>query len=500
MKIKQLLEKQAGSFPEKCAIAFENSRISFLEVKEQAFRLAAYLSEVGLAKGDRVAIYLSNTPEAVFSFLGIFSAAAVAVPLDFMLSQAEIITFLNHSQAKLLIAQPRKGIDFQAIKESCPELAAIIFCKEAQSGYASWDDVMASVSSDTVTLPEVSADDLAAIFYTSGSTGQPKGVMLKVKQLNNPPYVINHFLAVSEKDIFLCGGVPFSHVGGLVYILLMVSYASQLVLRERFQPYDFLKQIEEHRVTIFCIVPAMFMAILSLKEYDAFDLSSLRYAAVFGAPSSPAVLRRFHKAYPNAKLCNGWGMTETAAPNTLSPPGDEKIKSIGSFTPAVSVKIADDSGRELKPGQRGELWIKGAAVMPGYFRQESLTKQVLTDDGWLKTGDIAYCDEEGLYYIAGRKKDMIKVAGEIVFLAEVEEKIQLHPKVKEAAVIGVSDNLRGEVAKAYIALNKGDSLSGQELKEFLKEQLAHFKIPHYVEVVGELPKNRTGKIDKTKLS
>jgi len=247
------------------------------------------------------------------------------------------------------------------------------------------------------------------------------------------------------------------------------------------------------------MVPAMYVAIVSLKEYDKFNLSSLRYVIVFGAPSSPVLLRRFHSACPNAHFINGWGMTETAAPNCYLPPGIEKIESVGKFTPGLETKIVDEGGNTLNVGEQGELWVKGEPVMVGYYKEPQLTKEVLTEDGWLKTGDIAKFDEEGLCYIVGRKKEMIKVAGELVFSPEVEEKLHLHPKVKEVAVIGVPDKLRGEVPKAFIVVKEAETLTEQELRDLAKKHLAHFKIPHYFEFAEGLPKTSSGKIDKVKL-
>ena len=267
----------------------------------------------------------------------------------------------------------------------------------------------------------------------------------------------------------------------------------------RFNPFEFLRLIQELRVTIFTIVPAMYVAILSLKEYEKFNLSSLRYAVVFGAPSSPMLLRKFHSACPKATVLNGWGMTETAAPNTFSPGDESKIASIGRFDYNLQAKIVDDAGDPVEQGAKGELLVKGGCVMLGYYNEPGLTGEAMTEDGWLKTGDVAVCDCDGLYYIVGRKKDMIKVAGEIVFSCEVEEKIHLHPQVKEVAVIGIPDELRGEVPKAFIVCKDEAAIAETELRIFLKEHLAHFKIPHHFSFVPDLPKNRTGKIDKTKL-
>ena len=477
MNIKQLLLKQAQNHPQKPAIIFEDSQISFSQLKEASFGVANCLLSKGLGKGDKVALYLPNRPETVFGFLGAFSAGLAVVPLDFMLTQAEVIDFINHSQAKALITKAKPGFDLEKVKKGCPNLKEIITDVGATRRVA-----------PTVGISEFSEDSLAAIFYTSGSTGHPKGVMLNYSHLDNPTKTIDHFLKLKEEDVFLCGGVPFSHFGGLDYILLMLKFSTTMVLMERFHPLEFLKSIGRHKVTIFCIVPAMYVAILSLKGYGQFDLSSLKFAVVFGAPSSPVLLEKFHKVCPNARLSNGWGLTETAAPNCMLPPELDTIASIGKFAPGMEAKIVD-----------GELLVKGEAVMAGYYKEPELTKEVMTDDGWFKTGDMARFDDQGLCYIVGRKKDMIKVAGEIVFPAEVEAVLNRFPKVKEAAVIGVADKLRGEVPKAFISLKENMSLNQQELKDFLKEKIAHFKIPHYFEVVKNLPKNRTGKIDKQKL-
>ncbi|MCK4912103.1 MAG: acyl--CoA ligase [Candidatus Omnitrophica bacterium] len=497
MNIRELLTKQAKRYPQRSAILFKEKAITFSQVRDSSFKLANYLLKAGLGCNDKVAIFLPNTPQTIFTFLGVFSMGSVVVPLDFMLTENEIINFINHSQAKVLIAAPK--IDLANVKDKCKSLEEVIVSEEGAEGFSSWGTVLEK-SSPSQPLVEYKENNLAAIFYTSGSTGHPKGVCLEYRHLNNPSQVINHFLELSEEDITLCGGVPFSHVGGLGYILMTVQLSSTLVLMERFQPLEFLKNIERHKVTIFCIVPAMYIAILSLKGYGKFDLSSLRYAVVFGAPSSPILLKRFHKLCPQAAVLNGWGMTETSAPNSFSPPDESKISSIGYLDFNIEAKIVDDNGNKLDSPSQGELWVKGEAIMREYYKEPGLTKEVLTEDGWLKTGDIVRVDSNQLYYIVGRKKDMIKVAGEIVFSAEVEEKIHRYSKVAEVAVIGVADDLRGEVPKAFIVSKDEDSFSEQELKDFLKEHLAHFKIPHYFEFVGDLPKNRTGKIDKQKLS
>ena len=503
MNFRALLEKNLQKYPDKPAIIFRDSPITYTELRNQVHSVAGGLSQLNIGKDDKVAIYLPNLPEYCYSFLGIFVLRAVCVPLDFMLTEEEVINFINHSESKILIAQEKKGVDLKRIRASCPSLnEIIIFGESTEIGtekVLSWGQLL----KENKGLPNLAADELdfSSIFYTSGSTGHPKGVLLNYGHLNNPVECFNYFLHPTDKEILLCAGVPFSHLGGLDHLLLSLSAGMTLVLMERFQPLEFLKLIERYKISIFCIVPSMYVAVLSLKEFDNHNLSSLRYAVVFGAPSSPVLLERFHRACPNAFLLNGWGMTETSAPNSYLPTGTniKEIAHTGHFPPGTEAKIVDDNENSLPDEKDGELWIRGGCIMSGYFKEPELTSEVLTEDGWLKTGDIARRDKDGRYSIVGRKKEMIKVGGEIVFCAEVEEMLHRHPQVKEVAVIGLPDKLRGELPKAFIVLNDDLPLKEEDLRYFLRQHLAHFKIPHYFEFRDALPKNRVGKIDKEKL-
>lgn len=498
MNIKELLVNNASLFPQKCAFNFEGKETTFLQLKDAAFKIANYFTRQGIKKPDKIAVFTSNTPEAIFFHMAAYSIGATLIPFDYMLTESEIIHLLNHSEPKVLIMQPKKGVDVFNIRENCYSVKEIITCKERLINCDFLDDILAEESNE-IPIPSSEDKDLAAIFYTSGSTGHPKGVMFSYKHFDNPVDTINHFLGVSQEDIYLTGGIPFSHVGGLNYLLLMIRFVSNIIVMERFHPLEFLRNIEKYKVTIFCIVPSMYVAILSLKEYERFNLSSLRYAVVFGAPSSPELLKKFHRSCPKAIVLNGWGMTETAAPNTFSPPDEHKIASIGKFGFRMKAKIIDDEGKPLLYGEKGELLVNGEGVTSGYYREPTISSDAFYGEGWLRTGDIAYIGKGGLIYLVGRKKDMIKVAGEIVFSSEVEEKIHLYPKVEEVAVIGVPDELRGEVPKAFIVVKESQAIDVKELKLFLKEHLARFKIPHYFEFVVTLPKNRVGKIDKQAL-
>jgi len=292
----------------------------------------------------------------------------------------------------------------------------------------------------------------------------------------------------------LCA-LPLSHIAGLIYFQNSILFGITLVLMDRFHPLEFLKNIEHHKITCFHIVPAMYTAILLLKQIEKFDLSSLRWVVVFGAPSSPEALRRFQQYCPNAQLLNGWGMTETCPPNTVTPLGSKKIESVGKPSALCEIRIFDEQDQEVPAGEIGEIVIRGWIVMDGYYKDPEMTSR-MKRNGWLYTGDLGRFDREGFLYIMGRKKEMIKVAGQIVYAPEVEAAFQKHEAVAEAAVIGVPDSLRGETVKAFVVLKDSIKMTPEDLRYFAREHLAHFKVPQTIEIRESLPKNRTGKIDK----
>lgn len=496
MRIKDLVVKQAERFPEKPAIIFRDSVITFSELRDRVFKLAQALIKQGIKKGDKVALFLPNWPEYIYSYLALFSIGATVVPLDFMLKNDELESCLNHSGSCLLITKLNPSVSLGHIKQSVKSLKAIILVGESQEGCLSFESLLEEGRALT---PEVLIDDAdkALILYTSGSTGRPKGVLLNYRHLGAAPEAMEFFVDLSDKDVKL-SALPLSHGGGLVYLQNCIYYGITLVLMERFIPLEFLKNIETYKVSCFHLVPSMYYALLHLKEFEKYDLSSIRWVNVFGAPNSPDAIRRFRTFCPNAKLLNGWGMTETNAPNIVTPMGSDRIESIGRPAPWIEVKIVDDDEKEVKTGEVGEIVIKSWVVMEGYYKESELTKEVLRN-GWFHTGDLGRKDNEGMFYIAGRKRDVCKVGGQLVFPAEIEEALHKHPHVKEAAVIGVADALRGEAIRAYVVLKDGETLEEQDLKQFCRQHLAHFKLPANIVFVKDLPKTRTNKIDKAVL-
>jgi acyl-CoA synthetase (AMP-forming)/AMP-acid ligase II len=505
MNIIDILESNAKNFPDKPAVYFKDKEITFGQIYELTAKLAVVLSKLGLKKNDKVAFYLPQIPEYYFCYLAVWALGLTCVPLDFMLTEDELVSCLTHSEARLLITYPKASLSLTSLKNRCSTLGTIaVFDNQLKPGKiqikqeaflnltASMKDVSAGILQ-----PESKEDDYAIIFYTSGTTGKPKGVLINYKQLEAPPKSMEFFVDLNKNDITLCS-LPFSHLGGLIYILNGVHYGISVVLMERFVPVEFLKNIQTYRVSCFWIVPSMYYAFLQFKEFESFDLSSLRWIVTFGASNFPEALRRFHAFCPRAELLNGWGLTETNAPTTVLPMGSDKIESVGRPAPWIEVKIFDDNSNQVECGKVGEVVVKSWVVTDGYFKDPELTGQVIKK-GWFYTGDLGRFDDAGFLYIVGRKKEMIKVGGEIVFEPEIESVIFKHPAVSEVAVVGVCDKLRGEVPKAFIVLKEGQQTGEEDLRFFCRQHLAHFKIPHFFEFRDTLPKNRTGKIAKEAL-
>jgi len=491
MNVRELLEINSAKFSDKTALFFKDSEVSFAAMKDNVFQLANMLKDQGVAKGDKVGIYLPNCLEYIYSYLACFCLGAVGVPLDYMLKDDELISCLSHSETKILLAKERKGVSLQTIKSQVHSLENILIC-----GTDKYNELTsaASLQLDEVNIKE---EDPSLIMYTSGTTGKPKGILLNYRHLSGSPQSMNYFVDLTENDIKLVP-IPLSHIGGFIYIQNCITFGIPLVLMERFQPFAFLENIVKYKVTCFHIVPPMYNAILTLKQIEKFDLSSLRWVVVFGAPSSPEILNRFHKYCPNAKLLNGWGMTETCPPNTVTPMDSDNIASIGKPAPHCQIKIMDENEREVGVGEVGEITISGWIVMDCYYKDQDATSEVKRN-GRLYTGDLGKFDSNGFLYIVGRKKDMIKVGGQIVYSPEVEQAFYKNELISEVAVIGIPDQMKGEGVKAFVVLKEGAEISSEDLRYFARQHLANFKVPQSIEIRSELPKNRTGKIDKALL-
>ncbi|MCK4244601.1 MAG: AMP-binding protein [Candidatus Omnitrophica bacterium] len=494
MNVGKVLKKTAEKYGEKAAIIFEGQTIAFKELQEKTNRLANALIRSGIKRGDKVGIWLPNSLECAIGYLAVYKIGAVVVPLDARLKETELIPLLNHSKTSLLISRIPKEFSLDNILEKVSSLKNIITVQEGD--FLSFEEIMKE-ESDELSPIEIDEKETSTIFYTSGTTGTPKGVVWNYRHLDAAPKIFAYFPKFTEKDVEICP-IPFSHCAGLVYLQVCIFYGGTLVLMRVFSPLEFLKNIEKYQVTWFHIVPSMFTATLQMKEFETYNLKSLRAVAVFGAPSSPGLLVKFAHSCPQAKLFSGYGLTETAPPNTMHPLDKIKLGSVGKTPPWIEMKIFDKSNKEVPTGEVGEVVFKGWVVMDGYYKEPQLTSEVIKD-GWFYTGDLGKVDEEDYLYIMGRTKEVIIVGGLNVYAVEVEGVIQCHPKVKEVAVVGIPDKLRGEVVKAVVVLREGEKAEPQEIIDYCRRRLTHFKIPHIVEFRGSLPHTSSGKIRKEEL-
>jgi acyl-CoA synthetase (AMP-forming)/AMP-acid ligase II len=491
MDIAKRFQDAAKRFPQKPFIIFKDRPITYQEAAEKVNKLANALHKEGITKGDKVAIYLPNSPEYIVSYLAVFSIGAACIPLDTRLTDEELIGILNHSEAAIFISKPLRELSFAELVKQVPGLKNIIKCwNNGQGRFLNFAQIMQEDFSQELNV-KIEEENLALLYYTSGTTGRSKAVMSNYRSLDNAPQTIK-FFGVELGGVEICA-LPLSHIGGFIYIQLALEFVMTLVLMERFIPLEFLKSVEKHRASWFHLVPAMFTALLQLKEFEKFDLSSIKGVDVFGAPSHPSLIQRFGQCCPNARLWHGWGMTETAAPNTVT--DQEHIASVGKAPPWFEVRIFDNNDQELPLGEVGEIVCRGWPIMMGYYKEPEMTAEIMRN-GWLHTGDLGTMDKDGYLYIKGRKKDMIIVGGLNVYSAEVEHVIAEHPKVKEVAVVGTPDKLRGEAVKAVVVLKEGERISDTDIKAFCRERLIHFKIPQIIEFREFLPKTSSGKVQK----
>ncbi|GAA3563346.1 class I adenylate-forming enzyme family protein [Nonomuraea rosea] len=496
---------------DKVFLVYEDEHITFEDLFRRAATLANRLvDEYGVRKGDRVAVAMRNYPEWVVSFAATLATGAIAVPLNAWWTEAELTYGVRDSGAKVLIADGER-----AVRLASTGVPLIVARGEAPEGARAFEDVLGEVSAD-VKLPDVelSPEDPATIFYTSGTTGNPKGALGSHRNLGQSPMTVAYGLmratAMAGKDIAAAAGtrritlltVPLFHVTGCFSGMTTTMFSGGgLVLMYKWDPEQALRLIERERVSAMIGVPTNAWQLMSHPDFGKYDLSSLTTLGYGGAPAPPKLLERITTNLPNRAPSNGYGMTETTA-LAIGNGGAEyqaKPDSIGLPTAVVDVRVVDPMGAELPPGEVGELCVRGPNVILGYWNKPEATAQTFVG-GWLHTGDLAKIDDEGFVYIVDRAKDMVIRGGENVYCAEVEAALFEHPAVDDAAVIGVPHDELGEEVGAVIRLAPGQSVTTEELRTFLTDRIAKFKIPVRVWFrEGELPRNPGGKILKTHL-
>ena len=481
-----------GSKP---ALIFADTPISYADLNTQIERAANGLAARGIAKGDRVALYVPNIPEFVVAYYAILRCGAIVVPINVLYRAEEITYVLQHSEAKAFILFADFAPQGIAGAEKAPSVSTVIVLGDvAPKGTTSWEALTDASAPERLPV-KVTPGDIATICYTSGTTGRSKGAMLTHRNLvaNCEQWQRMERGRAKESDVLLLV-LPLFHIYAMNNAMnLYLCAGATIVLVRRFDALYVLEQIQKHRCTMFHGVPPMYITWVNTPTLGDYDLSSMR-SAFSGAASLPVqVLDRF-QTVTGIEIVEGYGLTETS-PTThgncagaVSKPG-----TVGPPIPGVEARLVDDEDRDVLPGTPGEIICRGENITIGYWRSPTATAEALRN-GWFHTGDIATIDEDGYYRIVDRKKDMINSGGFKVWPREVEEVLFWHPAVREAAVVAMPDAHWGERPIAYVALKEGQTVTQEELMAYCKAHLASYKAPSLIKFRDELPKLPTGKV------
>lgn len=521
--LQHYLVQSAENFPNKIAVHFMGKEISYQQLYDAAVTLAGYLQDIGIQKGDRIAIMLPNTPQSIISYYAILIAGGIVVQTNPLYKERELEYQMKDSGAKAIIAldilYPRlinvfprtdlKHIIITAIKDYLPFPKNLLypFIQKKQTGIV----VDLKQTSNTHLWPEIYKhprkkvkthdinieEDLALLQYTGGTTGFPKGVMLTHKNLVSNTIMCKAWFYKSRPgEESIIGILPFFHVYGMtVVILLAVMEAQKMILLPKFDVETTLKTIHKQQPTLFPGAPTVYIALLNHPNLTNYDLSSIDTCLSGSAPLPVEVQEKFEEI-TGGKLVEGYGLTEASPVTHANFLWDRpRVKgSIGVPWPDTDAAIFSlETGERLPNGEIGEIAVKGPQVMKGYWNLPEETALILRD-GWLFTGDLGYMDDDGYFYVVDRKKDMIIAGGFNIYPREIEDVLYEHPAIQEIVALGIPDPYRGETVKAYVVIKEGAKATEEELNQFARKHLAAYKVPKMYEFRKELPKTAVGKI------
>ncbi len=502
------LQQSAALFPDRPAIIYQDPpeddepiTWTYRDLNEKSDRFAAALVALGVARGDRVAYYIQNSPELVAGFYGILKAGAVPVPCNVMYQAEELAYHLNDSGAETLLCEANLFPTAQDILGSTSVTTTIVAGGQVRGEVLNWEQVLAAAP-PLHQLPALDdEEDLALLPYTGGTTGIPKGAMLTHANMVANAVQFRDWFGYEPGGETFVATLPLFHIGGIAGVMSVpISCGGTIVLFRRFSAERVLRAIQDYQATRFLGVPTMYIALLNHEDAGSYDLSSLRPSRTSAAPLPRAVKESFDSLVGRNVLVEGYGLTETS-PLTHANPVDAAIAgSIGVPLPDTDARIfdADDGLVEMPVGEIGEVVLRGPQVMKGYWNRPLETSEAIRD-GWFYTGDLAYMDERGHFFIVDRKKDVINAAGFKVWPREVEEILYQHPSVRLAAVMGVPDDYRGETVRAVIALKEGhifptEEAAREDILVHCQRHLANYKVPRMFEFRDELPMSAAGKV------
>ena len=484
MNLASNLMRSTELHPDRPAVRLDGTVITYRALDERSARVAGLLRARGVVPGDRVAIMLPNTPEFAVAYYGALRAGGVIVPMNPLLKQREVAHYLQDSGAKAIFVGPGSEVPATGTEEIVVD-----------GGFHDMLDAAESWAS----LVDREPDDTAVILYTSGTTGQPKGAELTHANLaSNVEVTAADLIEVDFEDVIF-GGLPLFHSFGQTCGLnTAVKVGACLTLVSRFTPQQALEVLARDRVTVFEGVPTMYSAILGAPERLQYDLSALRVCVSGGAALPVEVLRAFEAEF-GCVILEGYGLSETSPVASFNHPDRQrKPGSIGTPIRGVEMRVVDDYGLDVAPGEVGEIAIRGDNLMKGYWLRPDATAEAVPD-GWFRTGDLGRVDEDGYFSIVDRKKELIIRGGFNVYPREIEEVLYEHPAVAEAAVVAIPDASLGEEVGAAVVLRPAARATAEEIREYVKARVAPYKYPRHVWLEATLPKGPTGKILKREI-
>jgi len=507
MLVNDFLEQNAKRFPNKVALVYQNRRLTYTEIENNANSLANALMHHGLQRQDRVAIYLENSVESVVSIFGTLKASGVFVVINPQVKAKKIEYILNDCQVRFLITDARHLEGIPEVLSNCPNLSSVLITDDYKHDNPKISSFNEALNHPVTCPPNRCMDiDLASLIYTSGSTGNPKGVMLTHLNMVSAATSIIKYLENTSEDIIL-NCLPLSFDYGLYQILMAFKFGGTVVLEKSFlYPYQAIDLIIKEKVTGFPLVPTIAVILLKLKNLHKYDFPSLRYITNTAQALAPKHIAKLQKPFHHTKIYSMYGLTECKRVSYLPPEElSKRPTSVGKAMPNVETHIVDENGEEItKPGEIGELVVMGANVMKGYWNLPEETANRLKPGAYpgekiLYTGDLFKMDDENYLYFVARKDDIIKTSGEMVSPKEVENILYEIEDILEAGVVGVPDEILGHAIKAVVALEKDSKLTEKDIILHCSKHLENFMVPKYVEIRQQIPKTSTGKICKKDL-
>jgi fatty-acyl-CoA synthase len=504
------LALRAAEDPQRTFVVCGGRRLTYGQLDSQSSSLAAALHELGIERGDRVALTLPNWPEFVVAVFAAAKLGAVIVPLNPRFTTPELQYMLRHSETAVVVtAENWEGVDylarFEAFLSSLPDLQYVVSVGEEDLWYDDrihqYEDMLSRGEGRSFPRHEAGADELFAIIYTSGTMGKPKGVGLTHGNLMATAAAAAESIGLQPTDVVSGVGSLFNAFGLGTGMLGTLAAGGTLLLQERDDAAELLSLVDSERVTVLHGVPTSFVMAMRDESRSSRTLDTLRTGIVAGAPVQEDLVSRIRgELVP--QLCVGYGLTETGSLVALTrsdDPSGKQLSTVGHPLPGTEIRILDVDGSVLPEESVGEIAVRGPGVMQGYYRQPGETAQVMTDDGFFTTGDLGMLDEDGFLHILGRRKEMIIRGGFNVYPREVEDRLHAHPAVLDVAVVGLPDEVLGEVSCACIVPVEGAIVTGSEIKDFCREVLADYKVPDLVRFLDSFPMTGSGKVRRVEL-